>query len=633
MYRYLLVLILFSLSFSSIAQKVDQESINQAIQLSKIYDDDLVILKSLATYTFYIDKKTNKPMVKKKDKVELLALKNNVTYIMSIGYNDNSSIADFSLKTDRNKSYDYEKACGHVKSGEIFYSDAQFCAYKIDFNLRGRSLVFESEVIYEDLKYLTKAFFHSDAPTLESEIIFEIPKNINVELAEFNFDNYEINKTTSSGEINKYTYNLKNLESTKFVDNAPGRLHYLPHLLILTKSYVEDGVSVNILSSTDDLYKWYKMLTQNLNYRSTTIEQKVKDITKDLTTDKEKIESIYYWVQDNIKYIAFEDGLAGFQPEDAEKVFYNRFGDCKGMANLLKSMLISAGYEAKLAWLGTSTIPYSYDIPSLAVDNHMVCSVQLGEKEYVLDATEKFNQIGYNAERIQGKQLMVENGNDYKILNIPVEPINKYLEKSTINYSIVDGALMVKGETIINGEKKKNLLYYINNTKKDEVQDFVKSEISGNQSPDKFKLIDYSAVDRNNPFIIKFEAALDDNLSSFGNEIYIDLDFTEDFKNEKIKDDRIVPFSFGEKIFKKCTYSLIVPREYKIVNLPKDFSYSNEYYSFQFKYEQEDDKLFYRKEIKILNPILPKTEFNNWNTTIEQINKFYNDQIILEAAD
>ena len=50
---------------------------------------------------------------------------------------------------------------------------------------------------------------------------------------------------------------------------------------------------------------------------------KVKELTATAKTDEEKIKNIYYWVQDNIRYIAFEDGIAGFKPDDSQNVFQN----------------------------------------------------------------------------------------------------------------------------------------------------------------------------------------------------------------------------------------------------------------------------------------------------------------------
>ncbi|RZK99397.1 MAG: hypothetical protein EOO89_31150, partial [Pedobacter sp.] len=99
----------------------------------------------------------------------------------------------------------------------------------------------------------------------------------------------------------------------------------------------------------------------------------VDSIITGVTTTKEKTKRIYNWVQDHVKYVAFEDGYGGFIPRDANLVCDRRFGDCKDMANLLVKMLNMAGVSAHHTWIGTRDIPYSYNqIPTTNVDNHMI---------------------------------------------------------------------------------------------------------------------------------------------------------------------------------------------------------------------------------------------------------------------
>ncbi len=93
------------------------------------------------------------------------------------------------------------------------------------------------------------------------------------------------------------------------VSNAPGPTYVYPHLLILAKSYTKKGETKTIFDSTQDLYNWYKSLVNSLENDNTDIKSKVVELTEDANTDEEKIKNIYYWVQDNIRYIAFEDGI------------------------------------------------------------------------------------------------------------------------------------------------------------------------------------------------------------------------------------------------------------------------------------------------------------------------------------
>ena len=168
----------------------------------------------------------------------------------------------------------------------------------------------------------------------------------------------------------------------------------------------------------------------------------------------EKIESIFYWVQDNIRYIAFENGIMGFKPDAAQNVLNKKYGDCKGKANLLKEMLKLAGYDARLTWIGTSDLPYDYSLPSLAVDNHMICTVILNGKRYFLDGTEDYIAFNDYAQRIQGKQVLIEDGDNYIIDKIPDFPADRNRVKTITKMNIEEGT--IKGNTAVeyNGESK-----------------------------------------------------------------------------------------------------------------------------------------------------------------------------------
>lgn len=69
---------------------------------------------------------------------------------------------------------------------------------------------------------------------------------------------------------------------------------------------------------------------------------------------------IYRWVQQRIHYVAFEDGMNGLVPAAASEVCRTRYGDCKGMSNLLHTLLRARGLDAHLSWVGTRMLPYNY---------------------------------------------------------------------------------------------------------------------------------------------------------------------------------------------------------------------------------------------------------------------------------
>lgn len=157
--------------------------------------------------------------------------------------------------------------------------------------------------------------------------------------------------------------------------------------------------------------------------------------------------------------------------------------------------------------------------------------------------------------------------------------------------------------------------------------------IAGNSNPDNFKVMKYSAFDRDNLWDISYDINLKNQVYQNNKELYLDVDFEKDYKNEKLEKDRKVPYKFMSRSCKKTVADVEIPKGYKIEYLPEPYRVANNYFAFDMKYSLVDNKIVYTKEIKILKSMLPTSEFSNWNTAIEGLNKFYNDQIILRSND
>jgi hypothetical protein len=189
------------------------------------------------------------------------------------------------------------------------------------------------------------------------------------------------------------------------------------------------------------------------------------------------------------------------------------------------------------------------------------------------------------------------------------------------------------GSTTMQGEHKKMILNFNSSLKKDDLEKFLKSVVAGSGNPDDFKLKNYSDFDRDKPWSISYDMNLKNQVYSNDKELYLDLDFVDDYKATKLEKERKVPYKFASKAYKKIRAELEIPSGYKLEHLPEAFRVENQYYIFDMKYTVLKNTVVYTKEIKILNHILPVSEFASWNKAIEGMNKFYDDQIILKSND
>lgn len=449
------------------------------------------------------------------------------------------------------------------------------------------------------------------------------------------FSNLESNVIDSSvlgnTKFKIITYTIKDLKPLRNEPSAAGGSYNIPHLVLLSKSFKHKDSTTKIISDTKDLYGWYKSLVDDVDDNDSTYKNFTLQLTKDCKTEEEKVKAVFYWIQDNIKYLAFADGIAGFMPESSQNVFKSRYGDCKGMANLAKNMLKILDIDARLTWIGTRHIAYDYSIPSISVDNHMITTVYLKNgKKYHIDPTEKFISLGDYAERIQGRQILIENGNDFIIDSIPVFPI----ERNTTDYKYVlkldKDKLSGSASHVYKGENRIGLYNLIQSIPSDK-RSMVLNRIAGASSYN-FKVKDFNSssfTDREIPLSMTFNVEINNQVIKDKN-YYVNLNFDRKFENDLIDTNRYTDIDLDGKSIENYSIELEIDQNIQIIHLPSPIKIENEDFSFSLEYIKMNNKLILIKKYIIKSGFIKKKNFKDWNNAIKKMDLFYNDFVIIK---
>jgi hypothetical protein len=627
-------LLLLFFATNLIAQKnIDPtpEDILSAKTLREKYTkDDVAILESTENISFDLNKKDEKVIVDNKINELLMNINHRADISKYEFYDSESKIETFNIKYRNDKTAYFAVRDEFYKDKDLFYNDARVKYMNIDFPVQGYTYNYEVEKKYDDVKYFTSLFFNDDYPVIKKTIIVTIPDWLTVELKEFNFEGNKILKTKTQDpkkNTTTYTYTLEHVPAISKEGNAPGRSYIYPHILIIAKSFKNKDKEVTLFNSAADLYKWYKSLVDLMKDDTNVMKEKVKELTANAKTDEEKIKNIYYWVQDNIRYIAFEDGIAGFKPDESNSVFEKRFGDCKGMANLNKQMLKLAGFDARLTWIGTKHIAYDYSTPSLAVDNHMICTLFWKGKKYFVDGTEKYNSFGEYAERIQNKEVMIEDGDKFIIEKVPISTneANKEIYKS--NLEIENEKLKGRCSKSMIGESRAQFLYIFNtfeNDKKDKTLEKYLSKNDKNIHVDNIQTSDLK--NRDIKLTLDYNITLDNKVSSFDNDIYVNLENMNEYKDFEQKD-RKTDYQFDYKTNYESNISLAIPAGYKVAKLPDNLMVKENDFDVSISFQQTEKEIIYKKSFVFKNAEIKLAEIPKWNDFIKKLNAVYNQQI------
>ncbi len=545
-------------------------------------------------------------------------------------YNDQESIDHVDIFINDKKSTNAFTIHNEPYSSEgVFYSDQKVMYFTLNFDKKGTTCSVQVKKTIKDPRYLSQFFFDGPYPVALHEVTITIPDWVTAEIREFNFPGYSITKTNDDKAGTKtVVYTATNLPAMPNEKASLGITYTSPHIMLITNGANVNGTTVSYFKNTADQYKWYASLVKEIGNDDAIIKAKATELAQGQTTDLDKIKAVYFWVQQNIRYLAFENGIAGFRPEKAQEVLRRKYGDCKGMANLTKCLLTSLGYDARLCWIGTNHIAYDYSIPSLSVDNHMICALFFKGKTYFLDATE--TNIGFDeyAERIQGRQVLIENGDKYLLEHVPITAFTQNVEKE-IRVLQVDGTSF-KGTVTqtYSGESKEDLLNGIESIKKDKLETAIRSYLNeGKKEYEIADLVMTNVKPEEGEMKLQYNLTHQNAVNVFGKDMYVDLDFRKDFSNGKIDTaKRKLDYVFPSKLNDITETTLMLPAGYQADNLPAPFVVQNPVFDIKAGYTKMSGKIIYRKEINIKKAVLKKEDFTVWNTAMDGLNEFYNNQ-------
>jgi len=128
-----------------------------------------------------------------------------------------------------------------------------------------------------------------------------------------------------------------------------------------------------------DIGKWYTNLIGGRVEASAEIKQQVGALTASKITTLQKMQALATFVQRDIRYVAIELGIGGWQPHPAADVYAHRYGDCKDKANLLRSMLREIGIDTYHVAIYTERGAITLQTPAHHGFNHAILAIKLPE--------------------------------------------------------------------------------------------------------------------------------------------------------------------------------------------------------------------------------------------------------------
>jgi Transglutaminase-like superfamily len=627
--HYILSLtILFSLPISA----QNNEDIGSAEFYAKKFKEDAVLCTSSYRY-FTFDKGKNAlndkvVEVQEDAEYEFLSLKKFSSMMYPEYYNKFIQLKTFKRAVKYGNKYITSDRGGidrSVTDDGIFFDDSRVQFYPVRFSQKGEMARITVKKVYQDGKYLTRIFFHSAYPVKEQVIEFKVPDWLTVDFKRMNFDGAKIEiKETQKGGYTNYVFIMKDIPAYKPEYKRIGRAYTDPHIIVQIKSFESKGEVLKGFDKVDDVYNWNNRLYLMAANEKDKLTAQLSKITAGKTNDLDKIKAIYYWVQDNIRYIAYEDGYSGYIPAAAQDVMAKKYGDCKGMANLLTEMLKLSGYDAHFTWIGTRHIPYLQSMPALCVNNHAICTLNYAGKTYFLDGTESYVPFGENAFRIQGKEVMIANGEKFDIKTVPLSTANDNKIFTKADLVLANESLNGKVKVTLSGNQRTDFHQSYQDLPTTSQQEFLNDYLEfGNDNMVATNLKTSDLKNRDILVVIEGDVDLSNTVNTISGDKYVGVDFFPKSLDKFIPDEkRIEGYDLDIIVKFEDEISLTIPGDKKFIDKPDNLELKFDGYEFKGEYTIAGNKMVLKKELSIKNSVIKKTDFANWIKFIESIKEF-----------
>jgi hypothetical protein len=206
--------------------------------------------------------------------------------------------------------------------------------------------------------------------------------------------------------------------------------------------------------SWDDVAQWYNGLAGPRSVAGQRIKAVVARITAGTSDERTRLNRIFDWVQQQVRYMAVEIGIGGYQPHPAEDVCTKLYGDCKDMTTLLCAMAQQAGLDVRQVLVSTwQNGKPDTSLPSPLQFNHAIAYAPSAGGGIWMDATEKWCRFGELPWFDQGVQvLVIDKENKGKIVTTPriQASENLSLDEWTVQLDST-GAALIQGESRFTG--------------------------------------------------------------------------------------------------------------------------------------------------------------------------------------
>jgi hypothetical protein len=425
---------------------------------------------------------------------------------------------------------------------------------------------------------------------------------------------------SSAEQMNIYEWNLNNLPAIKSEPYSGGLDDYTPTVFLAPGDFTMDSYDGNS-ESWENFGKWNLELQKGRDGLSPETVNKIKELVKNETSEREKIRLIYRYMQQKVRYVNLALGIGGWQPMDAARTDQVSYGDCKGLSFYMKSLLniveIPSLYTIVRATSNAN--PIFSDFPSNQF-NHIILCVPIENDTIWLECTSQRIPFNYLGSFTDDRDVLLITENGGKLVHTPVYGLN-----DNISNTRIDAVLDTEGNLSATVKANHHGLFYDNmddviGMDEHDRKEFLMESIS---LPG-IELKSYSYTSVPDQPIINQQIAFD--VRKYSNVINKQIILRPNILNRVTEAPETVANRKSRLQLRRDwqendTISISIPASAKIGSLPKDVDLISDFGEYHTKYIQDGNKLLYIRTLIRKKGNFEPTRYTEFVTYMEKIRK------------
>jgi hypothetical protein len=524
-----------------------------------------------------------------------------------------------------------ETALFGVSNGELA-TDLRTKILKIPAADPGNIVGYEIE--HEDRPYILQdewSFQHED-PVREARYTLQLPAGWEYKAA---FLNYPEVKATPTGS-NQWQWVVNNVEAIRPEADMPPWTAVAGQMIV--SFFPPGGGLTKGFANWNDMALWEAGLVRGRRESSTEIKQKVAALTASETSAIGKMTALGRFVQDDIRYVAIELGIGGWQPHAANDIFSHHFGDCKDKATLMSTMLKEIGIESYYVVVNTRRGAVNANTPAVNWFDHVILAIKLPEevndpaltavlqnknlgKLLIFDPTDDLTPFGYLRGPLQANYALLVTDAGGELIELPKLASSMNGTRRTAKLTLTPAGTLTGDVTELRvGDPAAYQRYALRSapTDKDKVKP-IENELA--ESLSNYRLTHASVTNlqhNEQPFGWDYSLVVDHYAKTAGNLLLVRPRVLGSGSSALLetKDPRKFPVEFTGPSLDSDTFEITLPAGYEVSDLPPPVDVEYGFASYHSKTESSGNILKYTRRLEVKELTVPLAQ-------MESLKKFY----------